>query len=277
MTVVTSRSLDAGGPFPLWAPTRDSKAPACGHGVWVETPLDATADELAREVTLWLRRAQRTHQTSLQAHGDRVAVAVSLATGRCSPRDELARVFVASLPWLAHELTANLEWLRERAARAVAQRDRSSCDVALARRADDLMLSYEELFPADWDLLVAHGGTSYWVADQHCPKATCPCNVVLLQLYRIDDASTHPAGTLTLDLRSPQARPEATTPLAAALFEPLWQRHGKELLRRRSEVRAAVERLPTGTHSPQLSPTPSRSGPCPCGSGKKYKRCCAAA
>jgi hypothetical protein len=275
MTVVTNRSLDAGAPFPLWAPTRDSKDRACDHGVWVETPLDAAAEELAREVTLRLRHAARSSTTSLEARGDSVTVALSLDNGRCSPRDEAARRFLADLPWLADELARNLDWMAERASRAIAQRDRSSCAAALARRTDDLMISYEELFPADWDLLVLHGGKAYWVADQHCPKVACPCNVLVLQLYRLYDSSTYPAGKLTLDLRSSPQRPEATTPLAAELFEPVWQRHGKELLRRREEVRAAVQRAPTGM--PTTSSAPSRNGPCPCGSGKKYKRCCATA
>ncbi len=275
MTVVTSRTLDEGAPFPLWAPPRDPQGRACDHGVWVETPIDATAEQLAREVTLRLRHAARSTTRSVEARGDSVIVALSLENGRCTPRDEAARRFLAALPWLAAELALQRDWMAERASRAIAQHDRSSCDAALARRTDDLMISYEELFPADWDLLVLHEGKAYWVADQHCPKAACPCNAIVLQLYRLYDATTHPAGKLTLDLRSLPHRPEATTPLAAALFEPVWQRHGKALLRRREEVRTAVQRVATGTHT--TSSAPSRSGPCPCGSGKKYKRCCATA
>src|SRR6185437_276206 len=166
---------------------------------------------------------------------------------------------------------------RERAARAVAQRDRSSCDAALARRADDKMLGYDELFPADWDLLMQHGGATYWLCDHHCPKATCPCAAIVVQLYRVDGPSTDYAGKLTLDLRGPHRHPETTTPVAAALFESAWRRYGDELLRRHTEVRAAVQRMATATTARALAmaPAPSRNGPCPCGSGRKYKRCCA--
>jgi len=276
MTIVANRSLDAGAAFPVWAPARDSEAAVCGHGVWVEILLDAPADELAREVTLLLRHAERNSETSVKAHGPKVAVGLALATARCSPRDEPASRFLAALPWLDGELALHLDWLRERAARAVAQRDRSSCDAALARHANDKMIGYDELFPADWDLLVQHGGATYWLCDQHCPKATCPCTSIVVQLYRIDGPSTDYAGKLTLDLHGPDRRPGTTTPVAAALFEPAWRRYGDELVRRYKEVRAAVQRMPTGTPArPPAAPAPSRSGPCPCGSGRKYKRCCA--
>jgi hypothetical protein len=279
MTIVANRSLDARAAFPVWAPARDSETAACGHGVWVETPLDASTDELAREVTLLLRHVERNSETSVNAHGPKVAVGLSLATARCSPRDEAAGRFLAELPWLDGELALRLDLLRERAARAVAQRDRSSCDAALARRANDKMIGYDDLFPADWDLLVLHGGATYWLCDQHCPKATCPCAAIVVQLYRIDGASTDYAGKLTIDLRGPHQHPETTTRVAAALFEPTWRRYGDELVRRHKEVRAAVQRMPTATTArlPAAAPAPSRNGPCPCGSGRKYKRCCAGA
>jgi hypothetical protein len=277
MTVPANRSLDAGAAFPVWAPARDPETATCGHGVWVEIPLDAPAGDLAREVTLLLRHAERNNETSVNAHGPKVAVGLSLATARCSPRDEPAHRFLAALPWLDGELALHLDLLRERAARAVAQRDRSSCDAALARRANDKMIGYDELFPADWDLLVQHGGATYWLCDQHCPKATCPCAAIVVQLYRIDGPSTDYAGKLTLDLGGPHRHPETTTPVAAALFEPAWRRYGDELVRRHKEVRAAVQRVATATRArPHATvPAPSRNGPCPCGSGKKYKRCCA--
>jgi SEC-C motif len=279
MTLVANRSLDTGAAFPVWAPAGDSENAACGHGVWVELPLDAPTDELAREVSLLLRHAERNGETSVKAHGPKVAVGLSLATARCSPRDEPAGRFLAQLPWLDGELALRLDWLRERAGRAVAQRDRSSCDTVLRRRANDKMIGYDELFPADWDLLVQHGGATYWLCDQHCPKATCPCTSIVVQLYRIDGPSTDYAGKLTLDLHGPHRRPETTTPVAAALFEQAWRRYGEELVRRHQEVRAAVQRPPTPIPTPARptaeAPTPSRNGPCPCGSGRKYKRCCA--
>jgi hypothetical protein len=279
MTIVANRSLDARAAFPVWAPVRDSETAVCGHGVWVETPLDASADELAREVTLLLRHVERNNETSVNAHGPTVAVGLSLATARCSPRDEAAGRFLAAVPWLDGELALHLDLLRERAARAVAQRDRSSCDAALARRVHDKMIGYDDLFPADWNLLVLHGGAAYWLCDQHCPKPNCPCSAIVVQLYRLDGSSIDYAGKITLDLRGPDRRPETTTPVAAALFESTWRRYGDELVRRHTEVRAAVQRMPTATpaRAPATALAPARNGPCPCGSGRKYKRCCAGA
>ena len=78
-------------------------------------------------------------------------------------------------------------------------------------------------------------------------------------------------------------------PLAvAALFARIAGRFGYRLAWRReiAEELAELRSQWIGTPSPAPAPEqrhpelpasgPSRNGPCPCGSGKKYKRCCAA-
>jgi uncharacterized protein YecA (UPF0149 family) len=67
------------------------------------------------------------------------------------------------------------------------------------------------------------------------------------------------------------------------LFDLIWKRYGDELVRRHDEVRAVVQSLALASTAPSrpLAPAtigrPSRNAPCPCGSGKKFKRCCALA
>ena len=67
-----------------------------------------------------------------------------------------------------------------------------------------------------------------------------------------------------------------------ARLEALHQREA-ELLQRKAELEAqlAQEQLYAHTHAQRkqavrVAPTPGRNAPCPCGSGKKYKRCCGA-
>jgi hypothetical protein len=70
-------------------------------------------------------------------------------------------------------------------------------------------------------------------------------------------------------------RSNASSPSAARLFEPLWAKQGAELIRRHHEVRQAVDAHAASGRDTTRTATPGRNAPCPCGSGKKFKRCCA--
>jgi hypothetical protein len=285
--------LDAGRPFSLWAPPPHADSTPCRHGVVVEPLLDASAGELAREVALRLRSADRLGETKVRAYDDRCVVVVSLATGRCEARDDAAARFLAEANWFADAIASSLDVLRERAARAVAQRDRSTCKRALEARTDDLMIPYHELFPADWDPVVMADGTAYHVVDQHCPNPACPCTEIVLGLYRLERDTARHVGDLRVDRREARPRAKATTPAASALFEIVWSEYGNELVRRHDEARAVVRTMAHGAATRATPPVaratanaapettaaiggrPSRNAPCPCGSGKKFKKCCA--
>ena len=102
---------------------------------------------------------------------------------------------------------------------------------------------------------------------------------------RCTDITTEQAshvGDLILDVKAKGAQPTADSDAAAAkLFKPL-ARHGAEMQRRHAEVRRTVARYAEAQSARariasvdvQALPRPSRQGACPCGSGKKYKRCC---
>ena len=283
MSFDAPRTLDAGSPFTLWAPAPHDNASPCGHGVLVEPRFDTRADELAREVALRLRSADHAGENKARVGDEQGVVVVSLATGRCEAHDTDAARFLARASWFGDAIAGSLDVLRSRADRVLAQRDRSTCATALAARTDDSMIPYDDLFPADWNPVVMVDGVPYHVVDHHCPSPACPCTDIVLGLYRLDgDIAVH-VGGLRLDRRDAHPRPKATTHAADSLFEIVWQQYGDEFVRRHDEVRAAVRSLAlASTATPRrLAATsverPSRNAACPCGSGKKYKRCCAIA
>jgi hypothetical protein len=273
----TTHAVDAGGPFLLEAPALELGEPRCGHGILVATTFDALSDVAADAITLLLRRAERTEGFSVQAYGKPVTAILSLSTARCAPVDEVAARLMEEHAWLADALAERIDWLRGRARRAEAQRDReTSCRSAL-RGAADGMIPYDVLFPADWDLVVQHDGAHYWAVDYHCPKPACPCAEITVRFQRLDSPDVRGVGGTRLDLRDPQALPKASTPLAARLFENLWAQHREELVRRHQDVRRHVPAVAPGQVVVAPSPSPGTVGrnvQCPCGSGKKYKRCC---
>jgi hypothetical protein len=263
----TTRTLDACAPLMLTPLEHGTGEVSCGHGVWAETRFDAPAGA----VTLLLREAER-HGNSVGVAGDRITAIASLSTGRCTPTDKRAARFLADHPWIEEALTEQLDLLQHRAHRAEAQCDRTTCRKALATAGLDGMIPYDELYPADWDLLLMHAGMTYWAVDQHCPRPRCPCTEVSVIFYRIDDDGTRSVGKATRDLRYPNAQMKGSSPLTTQLFTKLWDQSGDELVRRHHEVRAEVR----GTQATTALTTTEvpRNAPCPCGSGKKYKRCC---
>lgn len=143
------------------------------------------------------------------------------------------------------------------------------------------MVAFQDLFPADWDLLFKHDGEIYWVIDRYCPTPSCDCRSVALTLCRLrtDNPAPLVIGDADADLARQPPLIEVTSPAAREPFAALSRELLKRLALRRAEARRAVLRHTTpSTAEPAArslagSRTP-RNAPCPCGSGKKFKRCC---
>ena len=276
-----TRAVDDGGPIWLVAPALEPGQAPCGHGVSLEMPLDPESDPQADTIPVELLDGEQLPSGMLRVEGEPARVALSLSAGACAPLDEHARRFLDGHPWLGDAIAEKLDWLRARASRIAAQRDRdASWRSALDAAAPGEMVPYEALFPADWDVLVEHGGASYWAVDHHCPNPGCTCGEVMIELLRVEAPESEFVGNVAIDLKSRRPRPKASTPLAAQLFEKLWAKHRGELLRRREEARRVIARRAAdraiaaeAAAGPRL-PAVGRNEPCPCGSGKKYKRCC---
>jgi hypothetical protein len=271
------RCLDAGGPFIL--EEHDPPDP-CAHGVAVETRLDGSANEL----TLLLRETHRHADGETHALGDRIAVPLALTTGDCSARHPEADQFLKARPWLAAALLRRLPYLRDRAQRMAAQRDRTSCLEALEAADPTALIAYDRLFPADWDLLFHRGADSLWAVDLHCPNPDCTCTDIVVEIHEVRGADAKHIADIRIDLQTKPPRRTASPRAAPKLFGPLWSAYADELIRRHHEVRTAVRELAArgrvaqpvaqaGTRSAIIAG--SRNAPCPCGSGMKYKHCCA--
>jgi hypothetical protein len=103
----------------------------------------------------------------------------------------------------------------------------------------------------------------------------CDCREIVVLLYDLSTPDVRSVGQLRIDLRSGDPRSNPSSPSAARLFEPLWAKHGAELIRRHHEVRQAVLAHAASRRDTTRTDNPGRNAPCPCGSGKKFKRCCA--
>lgn len=272
------RSLDAGGPLWVGAPDAD------GEGVSVDA-LFETLDVERRSVVLSACAGESDDEDGARyPTSDPVRLTCLLDTGECSPDDDDARTFLAEHPWFESRFQRHMDHVRQRAWRAVAQRDReTAARRVLASAKPGRMIAFHRLFPAGWDLLFRHGDAIYWVVDQYCPNPTCDCSSAALTLYRlgVEDAAPIPMGEAQVDLardRPPLEVLEVSDEAARDLFAAFWDEYEERLRPRRDEVRRAVLRYAAPAKPAQAlpsgAPRPSRNAPCPCGSGKKYKRCC---
>ena len=268
-----ARSIDAGGP--LWVRAPDDE----GAGVSVDARFE-TLDVERRSIVLAVSTGERDDDDgSLYATGEPTRLTCLLDTGECTPEEHAAVAFLTDHPWFERQLDRHMDHLRHRAWRAVAQRDRESSARRVVESAGaDFMLAFHRLFPADWDLVFPDDGNVYWVVDQYCANPLCDCRSVALTLYRLGGAHAPLlVGEAQVDLSKARPTLDVSTEAARELFATFWADHEHRIQPRRDDARSAVVRYspPSARPAPTLGASrPERNAPCPCGSGKKYKRCC---
>jgi hypothetical protein len=175
---------------------------------------------------------------------------------------------------------------------------------------DGTMVGYSEIFPLAPALAFSIGSERWFALDDYCVNPDCDCRQVALQFvareYERDDFSqgTEPAlPEIFYDYRKKtfkQAQaPEARQPSLRALLSGLKDQRpdfDAEVKKRHQRLKGLFKRalrkadaenernLPVGDmefepipqmdEAPLHTPKPGRNDPCPCGSGKKYKKCC---
>lgn len=146
---------------------------------------------------------------------------------------------------------------------------------------------YQQVFPFAKPIFVAHDGIKFLVDDHYCLKPGCDCTEVLLAFCPVGASPRLRARySLRLDLRTggwtderTEERPQGE---AAELARTVTARRGglvANLEARRTFLRriyaASKAKLYQERPEPPIPPkAPGRNDPCPCGSGRKYKRCC---
>lgn len=280
---MSSRTLDGGGTFVVWAsPAADDgevSEASCPHGVSVDMLFDTLVPQ--RSVVLSLREVEHS-DGSVHAELTRYQVTCLLDSGDCVANDDASRAWLAQKPWFTARLQAHMKLVRARAERAAAQVDRrSSARRALRGHEAGTMIAFDELFPHDWDLLVAHDGAHYWVIDQYCANPNCDCGEIAFDVHELaENGETPKVGHAKINVHEPQTKIQATSALIIDVYKSLWAQSKERLRSRLRDVRTALsENAPRPTspklaHPQTVSARPTRNAPCPCGSGKKFKRCC---
>jgi SEC-C motif len=151
------------------------------------------------------------------------------------------------------------------------------------------LVSHPRAFPGSELPTLSHGGRRWLLEDLHCIDPQCPCTDVRIVLFDLDRDETGTgsslAGTFVVGL--PTLAPQDPTvengllPDTAALAA-VWHQLTSatpDLADRLAERRLRMKQLTPPSPARQQPATrrvvPGRNDPCPCGSGKKWKKCCA--
>jgi hypothetical protein len=192
------------------------------------------------------------------------------------------------LGWLKQKMKGDLiETVRRRWRAAEKNRDRDRW-----RRQDwsrwepGLLVSWAEAFPDDLNFLIEYRQAIFWANDMYCINPGCPCQTLVIGFYQVNGKSNlQEVGTVAVDLskwRIEEIHPKMGNQKKLRLLWELLQEKPDFRLtiqKRRKELRAIgreIGRMGSGEEAQELLPRSKagRNDPCPCGSGKKYKKCC---
>ena len=136
------------------------------------------------------------------------------------------------------------------------------------------MVFFEEVFPYEFDHTFVCDGRYYVLNDAHCLNPHCKCDEAAISF--LDTTS----GSHVSHIRVSMSRLRTPTINGPGLLKQLWERliesGGEKVIRDRfKRMRRVASQRRLAAPLPVRSAKVGRNDPCPCGSGKKYKRCCA--
>lgn len=276
-TVAMNRLFDDGGPL-LFGEEVGDDFPWPGIVVHCSSCVNPTCE--CRDVDFLARPLVRLGESLGEHEAVSIRGRLHLDTGGIAPNaePEPATPQAALLARVRLRLAGDrLELLRARWHRAKHQNDRDEWKTVDWSRVDlSANVPFCEVFPSRWDLALGFERHDWWIFDLWCLKPGCSCERVGLSFHR-DDGNAQALVEVDLPRRSLTEMEPCET--GRALWEVL--RKDEELLAeldsRRSTIRRIARQLPAHLAPAKQAAPPApvgRNEPCPCGSGKKFKRCC---
>jgi hypothetical protein len=244
------------------------------------------------------------HDEPDRVSGERV-ISLDVDERSASPADEGASPADTALARAVATGLADEQWQRlstmlyAAKRRGMMEMDLDDLDVEFpaAVVSEGVLVAYGEVFPSAESFTIAIDGQDWVVDDQYCVQPHCRCSEAILCFVLLPPGSTTgaPPG---------DARLQPTLSTAVAVCYDLLHRHWKleddppasletarvlvtaledgcpklvaTLTERRRQLRYLFAKWLAGQKPPRAKAAPKvgRNDPCPCGSGKKLKRCC---
>lgn len=261
----------------LWARTCPTRGCSCRDAmVTVSTAGPAAAAELRSRV-LQTFAAARSHAALARALDPDVPCALlDIDTGELGDLSGEGTPGHAAFAELAGHVPGEVldelgrMWFRGKHER-VPEGDRKPLSAVSSWKPGDLVAFEDAFVPVRMDTFIV-GGHAFLALDHHCPEPSCECRQVIIEFVR--------RGKAVAAMRvQPDGRcePERGNPdLLPALWAAYVHRYPRflERLRVRTEImRSFGQDFREWSRKRSVTPV-GRNAPCPCRSGKKYKKCC---
>ncbi|MDR3569759.1 MAG: SEC-C metal-binding domain-containing protein [Syntrophobacteraceae bacterium] len=147
------------------------------------------------------------------------------------------------------------------------------------------LVSWLEVYPNDFNLIFEMDGAVYWADDMYCINPECDCKKVGLAYHRVSSEGVEFVGAI--DVAMPSWKYSSLMgeggdeKLLRRLCSAMRRRQGlcatlKDRMQRIKPVGQEIVRLSGAKNSTKsaVGLQTGRNDPCPCGSGKKFKKCC---
>lgn len=152
--------------------------------------------------------------------------------------------------------------------------------------AEGSTVGYYEILPYALPVEFACESEQWLMDDSYCVKPKCGCHYAVLAFWplscNVDQAVTgEPSVLFRYDyqtgklenLQNAKGR-GVKAPVLLDAFKRAKPDLNSFLAERHAALRRLFQRAMNQTRPEAQAPKPARNAPCPCGSGKKYKRCC---
>jgi len=148
-----------------------------------------------------------------------------------------------------------------------------------------LMSAYNDILPYGDQLLVKIKGEQCIIFDQYCLLPKCPCSDTNLDIISFDkhEKKGKEVCCISLNYRKKQWKlndkfqsPISLETVRTTIEEQIPDIY-KQMHMRHIKLKAIYTHCKKKHYAPKQEPQFSKAGrndPCPCGSGKKYKKCC---
>ena len=181
-----------------------------------------------------------------------------------------------------------VKYLLEGKAEQIREADLDQLDPEFPQAAfERAMVGYKEIFPLSPEFSLEKEGKSYLVDDMYCVQPKCDCNEAVLTFFTKDSGGSSSLDeiaavrySLTSGLKEilPGKQSRSLTRRLVEALEVSTPDLKPDLAFRYSQLKKLFLKVSPPSRPIELPKEAKvgRNAPCPCGSGKKYKKCCGA-
>jgi hypothetical protein len=152
---------------------------------------------------------------------------------------------------------------------------------------NSLMTAFSDIFPWGRQYFFTIDNTEYLVSDQYCLNSLCSCKNIMIDFMGFRDKvqfNSNDPTAVNFDLQTGKWevwQESKNSHLCGALMRELKDKYSDifEVFRSRRKILKSLygkyrEEYKGSLRNDERPITIGRNEPCPCGSGKKYKKCC---